>query len=105
MKQQTLVALRAIIEADAPKNGREREQLRRVLGLDGDYDSIIAAPVDSMLSVASAAAVFQRSRKWIHDQCKAGHLTRAMLPGGRRGSGVMRSSVDRLLETMRGGAA
>ncbi len=95
MKQNTLVALAAILQGDPLRTESDRAELLRVLGLD-TADG--AAPGDRLLSIAEAARRLNRTPRALHLLAKRGILRKAKLPGAQRFTAVRESDLQKLLE-------
>ena len=98
MKQPTIIALRALLAADPPRNCTDRAALAVALGMNekagkGEEDVPRVMPFEE---VARVLACTQRN---VHQLCRAGQLRKIVLPGRRLSRGVLADDVKRLVTT------
>jgi hypothetical protein len=93
MKQSTLTALAAILEADPPRTNVEHERLASVLQLKANG----ARAGDRLLTFEEAAARLGRKPRAIFHLARRGVIKKFRLPGSTRCAGVRASDIDALL--------
>lgn len=91
MKTSTLVAIKAILDADKPVSARDKETLRSTLLGDSEK-----AKPDRLIRVKDAAARLGVCARSVLLYTRTGALTPIRLPGQKRVSGVSESSLNAL---------
>ncbi len=94
MKTATLVALKAILEADPVRTHADREQLTRALGLE---ERGAAAPADRIIPLEEAAARLNRTKRSLHHLAERGLVKKFKIPGMSRACGIRESDLSSLL--------
>ena len=95
MKNATLVALRAILESDAPRTKADRAALLQTLGLgDGERAKDTG---DRIVSFSEAADRLACSKRSLHNIVARGGLTKVHFPGSNRARGFLATDIDALL--------
>ena len=96
MKSSTLVAVKAIIEADQPRTKQDKETLLRTLGLTDGQNAKDEG--DRVVSFTEAARRLACSKRSIHNFVKRGILSKVCFPGCTRARGFRASDIDNLLK-------
>ncbi len=95
MKTATLVALKAILEADPVRTHADREQLMRTLGL---AEGATQVQPDRIIPIEEAAARLNRTKRSLRHLAQRGALKKFKLPGMSRACGVRESDLNALLQ-------
>lgn len=95
MKQATFVALRAILESDAPRTKADRDTLLATLGLNDNTTQ--RDPGDRIVSFSEAAQRMACTKRTLHNFVLRGALTKVMIPGATKARGFLASHIDALL--------
>ncbi len=98
MKQPTLVALRALLAADPPRNCNDRAALAAALGITPTAKAE-EPEVPRVMSFAEVARLLACTQRNVHQLCQAGQLRKIVLPGRRLARGVLADDVKRLVTT------
>jgi hypothetical protein len=91
MKTSTLVAIKAILDADKPVSEKDKQTLRSTLLGDSDK-----AKPDRLVRIKDAASRLGVCAKSVLLYTRTGALTAIRLPGQIRVSGVTESSLNKL---------
>jgi hypothetical protein len=94
MKTATLVALKAILEADPVRTHADRDQLMRTLGL---AEGPAQVPPDRIIPIEEGAARLNRTKRSLHQLARRGVLKKFKMPGFSRACGIRESDMNRLL--------
>ena len=94
MKTATLVALKAILEADPVRTHADRDQLMRTLGLAEGGTQV---QPDRIIPIEEAAARLNRTKRSLHNLAKRGVLKKFKMPGFSRACGIRESDMNSLL--------
>lgn len=94
MKQSTVVAVSAIVNADPPRTAADKSELRRILGLADDG---LPEAGDRILTFAEAGRLIGRGKRSIHHLARRGVIQKFTLPGTKRAAGVLLSDIHRML--------
>jgi hypothetical protein len=94
MKTATLVALKAILEADPVRTHTDREQLMRTLGL---AEGPAQVPPDRIIPIEEAAARLNRTKRSLHQLARKGAIKKFKIPGLIRACGVRESDLNALI--------
>ena len=97
MKSSTLVAVRAIVLADAPKSQKDKVELLAALGLNDAGGSRENA--DRIVSFSETAQRLSCSKRALHNWVSKGVIHKVTFPGATRARGFLASDVDALLRT------
>jgi hypothetical protein len=95
MKTATLVALKAILEADPVRTHADREQLMHTLGL---AEGGTQAQPDRIIPIEEAAKRLNRTKRSLHYLARKGALKKFKIPGFIRACGVRESDLNALIQ-------
>ena len=98
MKQPTIIALRALLAADPPRNCDERSALAMALGMN-EKAVTVEADVPRVMPFDEVARVLACTERNVHQLCRAGQLRKIVLPGRRLSRGVLAEDVKMLVTT------
>jgi hypothetical protein len=98
MKQPTIVALRALLAADPPRDNNERSALAVVLGMN-EKNGAVEAEIPRVMPFDEVARVLACTQRNVHQLCRAGQLRKIVLPGRRLSRGVLAEDVKMLITT------
>lgn len=96
MREQTLVAMKAILYSDPVRTKADREKLVRALELgEGAKDS--AGTGDRIVSFAEAALRLACTKRTLHNIAERGGLNKIRFPGSGKAHGFLASDIDAVL--------
>lgn len=95
MKSSTLVAVRAIVQADAPRTQKDKDELLAALGLNGANGKQENA--DRIVSFDEASRRLSCSKRALHNWVSKGVIQKVKFPGATRARGFLASDIDALL--------
>ena len=94
MKTATLVALKAILEADPVRTHADRDQLMRTLGLAEGASQVTP---DRVIPLEEAAKRLNRTKRSLHQLARRVLLKKFKLQGISRACGIRESDLNSLL--------